>query len=102
MLLMPNGPDAMQARLTGNGWQPATLQALRFLYASEEELQAANSVKPIRWMTQLVQQGQLPTFGYCFAQPQSYHTETRVDQVCMHLQYMLHTTVKSCLSPNSV
>ncbi|KAL3152612.1 hypothetical protein ABBQ32_001629 [Trebouxia sp. C0010 RCD-2024] len=89
-----------EARLTGNGWQPATLQALRFLYASEEELQAANSVKPIRWMTQLVQQGQLPTFGYCFAQPQSYHTETRVDQVlfslCQDIAQSKPTSLNDC------
>ncbi|KAL3142193.1 hypothetical protein ABBQ38_002543 [Trebouxia sp. C0009 RCD-2024] len=90
-----------EARLTGHGWQPATLQALRFLYASEEELQAANTVKPIRWMTQLVQQGQLPTFGYYFAQPQSYHTETRVDQVLFSLCREIAQSKPTSLSDDS-
>ena len=72
----------MQAKLTPKGWQPETMQALRFLYASEDELQAAKSLSPVRWMKQLVQQQQLPTFGYFFDKPQSHLTETRVDQVC--------------------
>ena len=76
----------MQAKLNPKGWQPETMQALRFLYATEDELRAAKSLNPVRWMTQLVQQQQLPTFGYFFDQPQSNLTETRVDQVCPCLQ----------------
>lgn len=73
----------MQAKLTSKGWTPETMQAVRFLFASEEELQAAESWNPVRWITQLLQQWQPPTFGYSFDKPQSYATETRVDQVCM-------------------
>ena len=72
----------MQAKLTTKGWQPETMQALRFLYASEDESRAAKPLNPVRWMTQLLQQQRLPTFGYFFDKPPSYLTETRVDQVC--------------------
>ena len=58
------------------------MQAMRFLFASEEEAEAARSLDPLRWVTQAVQQWQLPTFGYFFDKALSYKTETRVDQVC--------------------
>jgi len=71
----------LQAKLTTQGWSPETMQALRFLFASEEESSAAKSLHPVRWVTELAQRQQLPTFGYFFKERQSDATETRVDQV---------------------
>jgi len=72
----------VQAKLTSQGWSKETVTALRYLLASEEESRAAKSLQPVRWITEVVQYRQLPTFGYVFKEAQSDATETRVDQVC--------------------
>jgi len=71
----------VQAKLTSQGWSKDTVTALRYLLASEEESRAAKSLQPVRWVTEVVQYRQLPTFGYVFKEAQSHATETRVDQV---------------------
>ena len=71
----------VQAKLTNEGWSTETVTALRYLLASEEESRAAKSLQPVRWVTEVVQYRQLPTFGYIFKEAQSAATETRVDQV---------------------
>ncbi len=71
----------VQAKLTSEGWSTETVTALRYLLASEEESRAAKSLQPKRWVTEVVQYRQLPTFGYVFKEMQSDATETRVDQV---------------------
>lgn len=70
-----------QAKLTNEGWSTETVTALRYLLASEEESRAAKSLQPVRWVTEVVQYRQLPTFGYIFKEAQPAATETRVDQV---------------------
>ncbi len=58
-----------------------TVTALRYLLANEEDSRAAKSLQPLRWVTEVVQYRQLPTFGYVFKEAQSDALETRVDQV---------------------
>ena len=80
--LQPEGNVwCVQAKLTSQGWSTQTVTALRYLLATEEESHAAKSLQPVRWVTEVVQYRQLPTFGYVFKEAQSGATETRVDKV---------------------
>ena len=96
----------VQAKLTASGWPPETIQAMRFLYASDKEAQAARSLNPVRWITQAVEQWQLPTFGYFFDKALSFNTETRVDQVCQICPHfpvtLLRLTAPNCTMYNSL
>lgn len=67
------------------------MAALRYLLATEEERRDAKSIKPVRWLKEVVQQWQPPSFGYSFKHPQSDATETRVDQVQQSHMHQLCT-----------
>ena len=72
---------AMQAELKKSGWSDAVLESLRYLFASEQEVEEGSALDPLQWFQALINYREIPNVMTAWKQELSEQTEQQVFQV---------------------
>ena len=71
----------LQAELKKSGWSDAVLESLRYLFASEQELEQGSALDPLQWFQALFKYREIPNVMTAWKQELSEKTEQQVFQV---------------------
>lgn len=88
-----------QAELKKSGWSDAVLESLRYLFASEQEVEQRSALDPLQWFQALIKYREIPNVMTAWKQEQSEQTEQQVFQVlhgfCSHVIASKPTTLEA-------
>ncbi len=71
----------MQAELKKSGWSDAVMESLRYLFASEQEIEEGSALDPLQWFQALIKYREIPNVMTAWKQELSEKTEQQVFQV---------------------
>ncbi|DBB01977.1 TPA: hypothetical protein ACH3X1_000563 [Trebouxia sp. C0004] len=88
-----------QAELKKSGWSDAVMESLRYLFASEQEIEEGSALDPLQWFQALIKYREIPNVMTAWKQELSEKTEQRVFQVlhgfCSHIIALKPTTLEA-------
>ncbi len=71
----------LQAELKKSGWSDAVMESLRYLFASEQEVEQGSTLDPLQWFQALIKYREIPNVMTAWKQELSEQTEQQVFQV---------------------
>ncbi|KAL0024826.1 hypothetical protein WJX79_002354 [Trebouxia sp. C0005] len=88
-----------QAELKKSGWSDAVMESLRYLFASEQEIEEGSALDPLQWFQALIKYREIPNVMTAWKQELSEKTEQQVFQVlhgfCSHVIASKPTTLEA-------